>query len=311
MSRDVFSSDPREETGQETGYENQRADLGARQQSTRSEFAPSHPDARPAILPGPTNSRRAEELESPRAYSLGDRTYFLRDSELHTLAEVGMFRAIAGTDLGHFSYGGDTERMNREIRRLKSQSLLVEKVLPARHGKAVHLFALTRRGARLVRNSGRLPEQQSIYHGFVKPREARHDANLYRLYQAQIERITAAGGRPARVVLDYELKRDLNRELARLSAEEQSPEARARIAERHGLSVVNGKIPVPDLRIEYDTDDMVRRTLDLELATRNYRPRALAEKALAGFALCALREDASRLRRVLDEREITAEILSL
>jgi hypothetical protein len=56
---------------------------------------------------------------------------------------------------------------------------------------------------------------------------------------------------------------------------------------------------------------MERQHLDLELATRNYRPRALAEKAKAGFSLYARREDASRLRRVLDESEITARILSL
>ena len=86
---------------------------------------------------------------------------------------------------------------------------------------------------------------------------------------------------------------------------------RERIAERHGLSLVNGKIPVPDIRLEYDNAEMVRKHLDLELATRNYRSRALAEKAKAGFSLYALREDASRLRRILDEKEITQEIFSL
>ena len=74
---------------------------------------------------------------------------------------------------------------------------------------------------------------------------------------------------------------------------------------------MNGKIPVPDLRIEYDTSEMERQHVDLELATRNYRPRALAEKAKAGFSLYARREDSSRLRRVLDQSEITAQILSL
>jgi hypothetical protein len=68
---------------------------------------------------------------------------------------------------------------------------------------------------------------------------------------------------------------------------------------------------VPDLRIEYDSEQVEREHVDLELATRNYRPRALAEKAKAGFSLYARREDASRLRRVLDESEITARILSL
>ena len=56
---------------------------------------------------------------------------------------------------------------------------------------------------------------------------------------------------------------------------------------------------------------MEHKHLHLELATRNYRPGALAQKAKAGFSLYAPREDAARLRRVLDEREITAEILSL
>jgi len=51
--------------------------------------------------------------------------------------------------------------------------------------------------------------------------------------------------------------------------------------------------------------------VDLELATRDYRPRAMAAKAAAGFSMYARSEDASRLRRVLDEREITAEILTL
>ena len=38
---------------------------------------------------------------------------------------------------------------------------------------------------------------------------------------------------------------------------------------------------------------------------------ALAEKAAAGFSLYGRSEDVSRLRRVLDEREITARILTL
>jgi hypothetical protein len=113
------------------------------------------------------------------------------------------------------------------------------------------------------------------------------------------------------VLLDFELKRNLNRDLAAISTEELTDSSRERIAERHGLAVVNGKIPVPDLRVEYDTAEMQHKHLDLELATRNYRPGALASKAKAGFSLYASREDASRLRRILDSHEITAEIFSL
>jgi len=128
---------------------------------------------------------------------------------------------------------------------------------------------------------------------------------------AHAEKIEQVGGRLTRIILDYELKRDLNRELAALSPELQTDEARERIAGRHGLSLVNGKIPVPDMRVEYDTADMEHRNVDLELATRSYRSRSLAEKAKAGFSLYARRGEVQRLRRVMAEREITAEILSL
>jgi|HubBroStandDraft_4_1064222.scaffolds.fasta_scaffold135621_1 hypothetical protein len=311
MSRDPSSIDPMDERGE-----------GNRRLS--SSFCPQSRAKAPSIERGemPANGLRSadrstrnqrvpEALDSPRAHYTRDRTYFLRESELETLVEVGTFRVIAAPDLARASYGGDAARMEREIRRLKQQSLLSEKRLPAGRNERERLFALTKRGSRLVRKSGRVPDEQAIYHGFAKPREAKHDADLYRLFQVEVERIESAGGHATRVVLDYELKRNLNRDLAALDEEGRSAEALEQIAERHGLLVVGGKIPVPDLRIEYDTAEMERQHIDLELATRNYRPRALAGKARAGFALYARREDASRLRRVLDENEITARILSL
>jgi hypothetical protein len=116
----------------------------------------------------------------------------------------------------------------------------------------------------------------------------------------------------ARIVfLDYELKRNLNRDLALLGPERDDPDCKSQVAEKHHLQVVNGKIPVPDLRIEYETPELELPHVDLELATRDYRLPAMAVKATAGFSLYGRSEDASRLRRVLDEREITARILTL
>jgi len=309
MSRDAFFDDLR--SGPHEEYRSSNARTNSRPTEPSRDIEEPKADrqidtARPQIT-----QRRPEALDTPRAHYLGDRACLLRESELQTLIEVGTFRAVAAIDLASISYGGDTRRMERDIRRLKEQSFVSEKVLRADRNHVIRLFALTKKGARLARSSGAVPEDQVIYHGFVKPREAKHDADLYRLYQAQVERIQAAGGRVVRVILDYELKCNLNRELASLAPEEQSEEVRERIAERHGLSLVNGKIPVPDIRLEYDSAEMERKHLDLELATRNYRSRALVEKAKAGFSLYALREDAPRLRRILDEREITGEIFSL
>jgi hypothetical protein len=311
MSRDPYPIDPhgdrRDASGRSSG------DFDSQSQANAWSIEPvaiSANDLSAAdLLAG--NHGVPEALDSPRAHYMRERTYFLRGSELETLTEVGTFRVISAPDLAHFAYGGDTVRMEREIRRLKHQSLLSEKPGPGVWNKPSRLLALTKRGSRLVRKSGRVSDDQAIYYGFRKPREAKHDADLYRLYQAQATRIRSTGGRPVRVVLDYELKRNLNRDLAALDKEGRSPEALEQVAERHGLVVVNGKIPVPDLRIEYNSEQMERERVDLELATRNYRPRALAEKAKAGFSLYARREDASRLRRVLDENEITAKILSL
>jgi hypothetical protein len=311
MSRSPHSIDPHEDRGAARSgtkgpfHSDSPAKSRASQQREIARDHPFVPDRSERDRRGP------EHLDSARARYIGERAYFLRDSELETLAEVGRFRVIAAPDLARLSYGGDATRMEREIRRLKQHSLLSENPGAGERNKPARLLALTKQGARLLRKSGRLPDGQAIYHGFAKPREAKHDADLYRLYQAEVERIESAGGRPVRVVLDYELKRNLNRDLEALHEKGRSPEALDEIAERHGLSVVNGKIPVPDLRIEYDTAEMERQHLDLELATRNYRPRALAEKAKAGFSLYARREDSSRLRRVLEEHEITATILSL
>jgi hypothetical protein len=255
--------------------------------------------------------RVSEALDSPRAHYTRDRTYFLRESELETLTEVGTFRVVAASDLARLSYGKDEARMEREIGRLEQHGLLSEKPVYGPKSERARLVALTKRGASLVRKSGSVSDDQAIYYGFRKPREARHDADLYRVYSAQADKIHATGGRTRRVVLDYELKRNLNRDLETLGIKGRSHQALEQIAERHRLSVVNGKIPVPDLRVEYTTAELEAKHLDLELATRNYRPRALAEKAKAGFSLFARSEDASRLRRVLHQQEITAVILSL
>lgn len=311
MSRDAQPFDAQEPRDVETLPSHRTFSADSRGEPQHAEQPGIDGGDRLAAYRPPRIQRKPEANDFPRAHYVGERTYFVRESELQTLAQVGTFRAIATADLARISYAGDTQRMEREIRRLQDQSLLSEKVVPDGRIKTVRLLALTKKGSRLLRKSGLLPEEQAIYHGFVKPREAKHDADLYRLYDAQVGRIERAGGRPTRVLLDYELKRNLNRDLATVPPGEQTSDIREQIAERHGLAVVNGKIPVPDLRLEYETAEMEQKHLDVELATRNYRPRALAEKAKAGFSLYARREDASRLRRVLDEREITAEILSL
>jgi hypothetical protein len=51
--------------------------------------------------------------------------------------------------------------------------------------------------------------------------------------------------------------------------------------------------------------------VDLELVTEHYHRSSMVDKAAAGFSLYTRRGEADRLRRVLDQLELTAEILSL
>ena len=136
----------------------------------------------------------------------------------------------------------------------------------------------------------RFPKDKSTYYGFVKPKETHHDADLYRLYQKEANRIPDQGGKNLRVILDFELKKNLYRDFATFGAE-----SRQEIAARHGLQVVGEKIPVPDLRIEYETREGEMARVDLELATEHYRPSQFAEKVRAGFSLYAPRSEADRL----------------
>ncbi len=311
MSRDAFSYDPQDtrDTSPRRSARQQRSTRPDTRDGRNS--VPEAPARRESAEVREQHSTRDERSDSPRAYYVRDRAYLLHDSEMHSLKEIGKFRVIAASDLAKYAYGGDRERMEKDIRRLARQSLLTDKTIEISQKKTLRIVTLTKAGHRLLKKTNQLPDDQAIYHGLLKAREVKHDADLYRLYQKEVARIERAGGRAVRVILDYELKRNLNRDLALLGPEKDDPDRKSQVAEKHGLQVVHGKIPVPDLRVEYETPELELRHVDLELATRDYRPRALAEKAAAGFSLYSRCEDASRLRRVLDEREITAGILTL
>jgi hypothetical protein len=305
MPRDSFSYDPRAIDDASARESRDRV----RKPQPRASAAPE-PKVEPRDSEKP-NTSPLERDDAPRAYVVRDRSFFLRESELQALGELGKFRVIAASDLARHAYAGDHSRMERDLGRLTRQSLVSDRTLEISGKKTLRALTLTKAGRRLLKQTGRLPEEQAVYHGLVKPREAKHDADLYRLYYKEAARIERDGGKPVRVILDFELKRNLNRGRAALGPQKNDPEELVHLAETQGLAVVDGKIPVPDLRIEYQTEAGELRHVDLELATRHYRPAGLAAKARAGFSLYSVREDASRLRRILDDRELTAGILVL
>jgi hypothetical protein len=246
-------------------------------------------------------------------YANRDKGYSLRDSEIHTLSEVGKFRVVAVNDLAEFAYNGDRSRMESDVRNLVRQGLAVQRGTSVLKKDSRQVLTLTKRGQHLLRRQEFVPDEQAIYQGFVKPKEAHHDADLYRLYHKAVDDIERKGGKVLRVTLDYELKEKLYRKLGEAQArkEEYMPQDKQVFARELHLPIVQGKVSFPDMRIEYETQDGDRARVDLELATGHYHAQHLAEKARAGFEIYARPEDAGGLRRVRDEMEITTAILSL
>jgi hypothetical protein len=265
-------------------------------------------------LPREERVREVVQQRTRTTYTDRNRSYSLRDSEIHFLAEVGKFRVVSKKNLAEFAYNGDRDRLENDVENLLRQGLARVTPIPYVECNPTEVVTLTKEGHRMLSRGKIVGREQATYHGLKKPREAAHDADLYRLYNKVGDEIEARGGRVLGVKLDYEIKDELYSRIARAFKDKgRNLEAvREEVAESYHLRVVSGKIPIPDLRIEYvnESDNQIHHR-DLELATDHYRPQGLSEKARAGFQIYARPEDTSRLRRIRDKRELTAAIYSL
>ncbi len=152
-------------------------------------------------------------------YTDRDRTFALRPSEIHTLNEVGKFRVVGVEELATFAYNGDRERVQNDLRNLTRQGLVEERATSPLKKESRRVLTLTEQGERLLRRHGFVPEDQAIYSGLVKPNEAEHDADLYRMYHKAADEIELKGGKVLGVQLDYELKENSIRDWAALKHE--------------------------------------------------------------------------------------------
>src|SRR5215469_14359748 len=259
--------------------------------------------------------RQEETLKERDRSQYEDRgtRYSLLPSEIHTLTEVAKFRVVGVEDLARLAYNGDREQMQSDLRNLTRQGLAEPRATSPLKKESRQVVTLTERGENLIRRYGFVPGDQAIYSGLMKPKEAEHDADLYRVYHKAAEEIERKGGKVLGVQLDYELKEKLYQRLGRAQAQGQGETQKLKetCARDLQLPVVRGKVSLPDLRIEYATQENEIARVDLELATRHYHAGHIAEKARVGFQLYARPQDTAGLRRVRDEHEITAAILSL
>ena len=143
------------------------------------------------------DTRQADVLAQPERTEIRnrDRSYSLRPSEIHALTEVGKFRLVPVEDLAKHAYAGDCSRLDSDLRNLIHQRLVARLDTSVLKKESRQVLTLTKEGKRLIRRHGFVLDDQAIYSGFVKPKEADHDATLYRLYHKAADEIERKGGK--------------------------------------------------------------------------------------------------------------------
>ena len=223
-------------------------------------------------------------------YEIRGYRYQVSQAEFQTMHEIGRFRTINVKDLAHYLYKGKTAELREDLGSLRAQGLIqCRTVWTGRKTKKLTLAVLTKVGQCVLENQSQGSSQQ-VYAGLVKPAELAHDAAIYRMYQAEAEKIERVGGRIQRVILDYELKQKIYTPLAKARpklAPSEYARRQAEVAAQNGLKVVGGRILLPDLRIEYESRDGANGQVDLEFATHHYRGSHMRGKVEAGFKMYA------------------------
>ncbi|MEP7307925.1 MAG: hypothetical protein ABJA98_20670 [Acidobacteriota bacterium] len=235
----------------------------------------------------PTDGLALPRGDHREAVEHRDRVYHLRGSESRILETVGTFRVVPATDL--MDGRSSAEAFKEDLRRLSTHGLIERHTIPINRD-ATPVVVLTREGKALLegrRDEASVGRQQQYHAGLVKPRELSHDAQLYRLYHAEAGRLEDDGGRLTRVILDYELKREYQTFLNRPDRPEDTDrqDDLETFAATAQLPVIDGHLELPDLRIEYETEDGRVAYRDLELVTEHYSRAQLAGKGRAGFGL--------------------------
>jgi hypothetical protein len=254
----------------------------------------------------------------------------LRPEEKQLLREAGRFRVVRTADLRETLYNGKGRPLENDLRYLRDKGLVETTHVNLRRDgqrrtiERVEVVTLTKEGRRLLLKQGDLPKDQWVYAGLVKPREAEHDSQIYRAYRKEAERIEDKGGSNLRVRLDFEIKAQVQKAIyaeRKADPKRDMAEIKQEVAERFELPFVDGKIQIPDARIDYDLPRDLDQDAsqgsrtgheDIEVLTAAYRPGHLRAKAQAGFRAYASASDRATLTSKIEgDHHMMEEILEL
>ena len=281
----------------------------------------------------PRERKRLVAAADPRRPSRAAGNVFgleLRPEEKQLLREAGRFRVVRTADLRDALYNGKSRPLENDLKYLRDEGLVeTEHINLRRDGRRrtierVEVVTLTKDGRSLLMKQGDLPKDQKVYADLVKPREAEHDSQIYRAYQKEAERIERSDGTNLRVRLDFEIKADVQKAIyAERKADPKRDMAaiKQQVAQRFELPFVDGKIQIPDARIDYDLphdpehdQDQGSRSghQDIEVLTAAYHAGHLRSKAQAGFRNYASSADrASLSAKIEDDSHLMENILDL
>lgn len=222
---------------------------------------------------------------------LGEEVYNLKGSEVRALATVGAFRIVAVDDIRD-DRGEPAALWKGDVRHLRASGL-VATIAPTERDSRTPVVTLTDRGKELLEAHRRHDHEpaQTFHAGVHRTREMSHDTQVYRAYERSAERQAEREARILRVVLEQDLKREYQRFLqepnrGRSDADgrvKRTPEEVRQWADEHELSVRDGHVQFPDLRLELETSDGRREIEDIEVTTLHYRGLQASGKASAGF----------------------------
>jgi len=276
-----------------------------------------------------TDSRRPQRNTIP-SQTIGIQ---LRPEERRVMLELGRFRVVRTGDLADAVYDGKQRKLGEDLNYLRSKGLVETRHINLRRDGTrrqidrTEVATLTRDGRAWLRKSGEVPKEQTVYYGFVKPREMEHDSLIYRAYRDAAQRIERNGGSNLRVKLDFELKADVQKDIYRArkaDPKRDMADIKQEVAAKHSLPFVNGGVQIPDARIEFDrkADDAWSQEADqgsrvgghedIEVLTAAYRRGHLRAKAQAGFRAYASGSDRSSITaKIEDEHQMMRDIFDL
>jgi hypothetical protein len=252
----------------------------------------------------------------------------LRAEEKKLLTEVGRFRVVRVENLNQTIYDGKSRKLENDLSYLRDKGLVETQRVNLRHdGKRrkverVEVVTLTKAGRSLLIKEGDLPKDQKVYAGLVKPREVEHDSQIYGAYRKEAERIEKSGGSNLRVRLDYEIKSQVQKAIyaeRKADPKRNMAEIKQQVAKEQELPFVDGKIQIPDARIDYDLSREVAQDVDqgsrtghqdIEVLTAAYHAGHLRSKAQAGFHNYAS-DRASLSAKIEEDSHLMENILEL